>query len=91
MVGTASQPAQSASVGSGFAATGTPPPVATAPEGGADLRDLNHAYIRWVLQTRKHAKTFEEFVAASGISVPPAPAGKKYLIDKAGFIALVNQ
>jgi len=67
------------------------PPVATAPNGGADLKDLNHAYIRWVVQTHQRAKTFEEFVAGSGISVPAAPVGKKYVIDKAGFIALVNQ
>jgi len=67
------------------------PPVATSPDGGADLKDLNHAYIRWVVQTHRRAKTFEEFVAGSGISVPAAPAGKKYVMDQAGFIAVVNQ
>ncbi len=67
------------------------PPLATAPGGGADLKDLNHAYIHWVVQTHRRAKTFEEFVAGSGISVPPPPAGKKYVIDQAGFIAVVNQ
>jgi hypothetical protein len=67
------------------------PPVAIAPDGGADLKDLNHVYIRWVAQTHRRAKTFEEFVAASRISVPAAPTGKKYVMDQAGFIALVNQ
>jgi len=65
--------------------------VATAPEGGADLRDLNHAYIRWIVQTHQRAKTFEDFVAISGVKVPPPPAGKKYIIDHAGFIAIQNQ
>jgi hypothetical protein len=69
----------------------SPAPVAAVPGGGADLRELNHVYIRWVLQSHRHAKTFEEFVAASGVNVPPAPNGKKYIIDKAGFIALADR
>jgi len=65
--------------------------VAAAPDGGADLRDLNHAYIGWVVRSHQRAKTFEEYVAASGVQVPPAPAGKKYVIDHAGFIAIQPQ
>ena len=68
-----------------------PATVAAAPDGGADLRDLNHAYIRWIVQSHQRARTFEEFVAASGTKVPPAPPGKKYVIDHAGFIAIQNQ
>jgi hypothetical protein len=76
--------------------TGTAPvnasvTVAASPDGGADLRDLNHAYIGWIVQTHQRAKTFEEFVALSGTKVPPAPAGKKYVIDHAGFIAIQPQ
>jgi hypothetical protein len=65
--------------------------VAAAPDGGADLRDLNHAYIGWIVRTHQRAKTFEEFVAASGTKVPPPPAGKKYVIDHAGFIAIKDE
>jgi hypothetical protein len=65
--------------------------IMAAPEGGADLKDLNHAYIRWIMQSHQRPKTYAEFVAASGITVPPAPTGKKYSIDKAGFIAVVDQ
>jgi hypothetical protein len=69
------------------------PPVAVAAnaEGSADLKALNHAYIVWIVQNHIRPKTFEEFVASSKISVPPPPAGKKYVIDKSGFINLVNQ
>jgi hypothetical protein len=65
--------------------------VPVAPEGGADLRQLNQVYFRWIVQTHQRAKTFEDFVARSGINVPPPPQGKKYLIDHAGFIAMQNQ
>jgi hypothetical protein len=68
-----------------------PVTIAAAPDGGADLRDLNHAYIGWIVQTHQRVKTFEEFVALSGTKVPPPPAGKKYVIDHAGFIAIQNQ
>jgi hypothetical protein len=60
--------------------------TAAVPLAPDDLRQLNHAYIDWVMQNNRHAKTFEEYVAASGISAPTPPAGKKYIIDKKGFI-----
>jgi hypothetical protein len=64
--------------------------IAASPNGGADLSALNHAYIGWVIQNGRHPKSFDEYVAASGISVPPPPAGKKYIIDKNGFINYAN-
>jgi hypothetical protein len=64
--------------------------VAARPDGGADLKQLNHAYIGWILQNRRRPKSFEEFVTLSGIQVPPPPAGKKYVIDGHGFINYVN-
>lgn len=71
----------------------TPPPVVVAPnpDGGVDLKALNHAYIGWVVQNRRAPKSFEDFVSMSGIKVPPPPPGKKYVIDNNGFINLVNQ
>jgi hypothetical protein len=64
--------------------------IAASPNGGADLIALNHAYVGWIMQNGRHPKSFEEYVAASGISVPPPPAGKKYVIDKNGFINYAN-
>jgi hypothetical protein len=68
----------------------SPTVIAASPSGGADLRELNHAYIGWVIQNGRHPKSFDEFVATSGMSVPPPPTGKKYIIDKNGFINLAN-
>lgn len=65
--------------------------VPAAPDGGADLRALNHTYIGWIVANRRRPKDFDDFVKSSGIQIPPAPAGKKYIIDKSGFIALANQ
>jgi hypothetical protein len=81
----------------GSAVNSQPLPVALATNAAGvtnaapDLKQLNHAYIAWIVQNRRHLKTFEEFVSASGMQVPPPPAGKKYIIDHSGFIALVNQ
>jgi hypothetical protein len=68
-----------------------PVTVAASADGGADLKQLNHAYIGWIVQNHQRPKTFEEFVTISKMNVPPAPVGKKYVIDKSGFINLVNQ
>jgi len=69
----------------------TPAAIAPDADGGVDLKRLNHAYIGWIVQSRHRPKTYEEFVATSGIQVPAAPAGKKFVIDDNGFIALVNR
>lgn len=68
-----------------------PPTIAASPDGGADLRQLNHAYIGWIVQNHRRPKSFEEYVSLSGVQVPSAPAGKKYIIDKNGYIALAGQ
>jgi hypothetical protein len=68
--------------------TSAPVVIAAGPEGGADLMQLNHTYVGWVLQNRRRPNSFDEFVAQSGVRVPPPPAGKKYVIDKYGFINL---
>jgi hypothetical protein len=71
----------------------TPPPVEIAanPDGGVDLKALNHAYIGWIVQTRRAPSSFENYVAMSGVKVPPPPPGKKYVIDKNGFINLATK
>lgn len=70
----------------------TPPSVEIAanPNGGVDLKALNHAYISWIVQTRRAPSSFENYVAMSGAKVPPPPLGKKYVIDHNGFINLAN-
>jgi hypothetical protein len=70
--------------------TAAPVEVAASPDGGADLKQLNHAYIGWIVQNRRRPKSFDEYVALSGVQIPPPPAGKKYVIDKNGFINLAN-
>ena len=67
------------------------PTIAVAAQGGADLKQLNHVYIGWIVQNRQRPKTFEEFITLSGVQVPPAPDGKKYVIDGNGFINLVSR
>ncbi len=70
-----------------YAPVTLPPPTSAAP----DLSQINRAYIGWIMQTHRHARTVEEFVTAAGVQLPPAPAGKKFVIDKHGYIALANQ
>ena len=65
--------------------------VPVSPDGTPDLRSINQAYIRWIVQNRQRPKDFDDFVALSGAHLPPPPAGKKYVIDKNGFINFANQ
>jgi hypothetical protein len=60
------------------------------PAGGADLKALNRAYIGWIVKNRQRPKSFDEYIALSGVQVPPPPTGKKYVIDKNGFINFAN-
>jgi len=65
------------------------PPTTSAEPAPTDLKELNHALLRWVVQNHYRPKSFEDFVARSNIQVPPPPAGKKYVIQR-GFIVLVD-
>ena len=56
-----------------------------------DLGAINRAYLGWIMRTHRHAKTFEEYVAAAGIQVSAPPAGQKYIIGSNGYIALVSK
>ena len=56
-----------------------------------DLRQLNRQFIIYEMQNQRHFKTVEEFEAASNIQFPQPPPGKKYSINKRGYIDLVNQ
>ena len=65
--------------------------IPASPDGTPDLKAINQAYIRWIVQNRQRPKNFDDFVALSGAHLPPPPAGKKYVIDKNGFINFANQ
>jgi len=65
-------------------------PAGNASTASPDLQALNQQMIRWVVANHQRPKSFEDFVARANIQVPPPPAGKKYVIDKRGFIALVD-
>jgi hypothetical protein len=65
--------------------------IPASPDGTPDLKAINHAYIGWIVQNRRRPKDLDEFVTLSGVHFPPPPAGKKYVIDKNGFINFANQ
>ena len=65
-------------------------PVVT-PSGEPDMGELNRCLLRWVLGHRKKPDTFEEFAASANVPIPPAPAGKKYVIDKSMHIVLAKK
>ena len=56
-----------------------------------DIHNMERALVGWVIRNHQRPKSFEAFVAASGIQVPPPPAGKKYVIAKSMHIVLVDQ
>jgi len=89
-----SQPADSAASQAAVstAAPVSKPAAAPAPVAGEpDLTDLNRAVRKWMIQNRAVPKNFDDFVAKSGASIPPAPAGKKYILNQNMHVQLVNQ
>jgi len=83
-------PDQSAPAGAAVRSPGAPVPMPytpatiTAPQNSdmsATLNQLSLELRKYVVSTRSVPKTFEEFVAKSHAQVPPAPAGKKYIIQ----------
>jgi hypothetical protein len=68
-------------------------PVASAvqPNGQVDLAELNRTLIRWIVRNRRAPGNFQEFASSAGITVPPPPPGKKYIIAPNMHIQLVNQ
>jgi hypothetical protein len=68
----------------------SPAPAAITNSAGPDLVPLNQALLDWRLQNHRVPANFEEFAASPGITIPPPPAGKKYVINSRGLISLVN-
>ena len=75
--------------------TATPPaksqPVIAAPNGEPDLPALNRALMRWLMSNKRPPANFADFAATAGVTIPPPPAGKKYVIAKNMHIELVKQ
>ena len=66
-------------------------PVTANDHSPQDIHSMERALVGWVIRNHQRPKSFEAFVAASGIQVPPPPAGKKYVIAKSMHIVLVDQ
>ena len=65
--------------------------AATAPPTGPDLAEINRTLIRWIVRNRRPPGSFAEFASSAGAPIPPAPAGKKYIIGGNMHVQLVNQ
>ena len=51
------------------------------PDINATLGQLALELRKYVVRTRSVPKTFEEFIAKSGVQAPPPPPGKRYAIE----------
>jgi hypothetical protein len=65
--------------------------VAPAPPAGPDLAEINRTLIRWIVRNRRPPGSFAEFASSAGAPIPPAPAGKKYILGGNMHVQLVNQ
>lgn len=72
------------------AAPSQPAPPVAANDTQRMLQGLNRALMRWMIQNRRHPRTFEEFAASANTQIPDPPPGKKYALNSRGFIVLVN-
>ena len=55
-----------------------------------DLTALNRSLKGWLMANRRVPKNFQDFAATAGITIPPPPAGKKYVLTKDMHVALVD-
>ena len=58
--------------------------------GPTQIQSLNRAMMGWAMKNHRRPQTFQEFASTAGFQIPDPPAGKKYALDKNGFIILVN-
>jgi predicted small lipoprotein YifL len=56
-----------------------------------DLKQMTKDVHIWMANRRRIPKDFEEFAASVSIKFPPPPPGKKYALDKAMRVILVNR
>ncbi len=66
------------------------PAVTVVPNSEPDLGELNRGLLRWLMRNHRRPANFEDFAATAGVAIPPAPAGKKYVISKDMHIQLVK-
>lgn len=78
--------------GGGMATQGAAPELTPAEaEVATELATLTRELKRHVVSTKKRPNSFEEFVAEAKVTVPPAPAGKKFALSKELRVVLVDQ
>lgn len=66
------------------------PMAANTNDAMPDLRPLNQALLRWIVQNRRRPSSFEDFAASANTQIPPPPPGKKYILNSRGLISLAN-
>ncbi|MGH7967114.1 MAG: hypothetical protein ACREIC_00145 [Limisphaerales bacterium] len=72
---------------------GTAPEPIIVPDGGspeANVNQLSSALRKYIAGSHRIPQDFDDFLAKSGVQPPPAPAGKKYVIQ-GQVVALADQ
>ena len=59
--------------------------------GEPDLTEINRAMVRWLVRNKRRPANFADFAATADTTIPPAPAGKKYVLAPNMHVQLVNQ
>jgi len=54
------------------------------------LVQLNRAILRYRMQSNHNPGSVEEASAVTGIQLPPPPSGKKYILNRKGFVVLTD-
>lgn len=77
-------------VNAGLATQGGSPEAAKS-YSEPDLAHLTRELRRWIVKTKQQPASFEDFAAKAQLTVPPAPAGKKFAISKEMRVVLVDR
>lgn len=90
MIAGCSKPAEPTTAPQGMATQGSSAEAAST-YADPNLTELTRQLRRWIVATKKRPTSFEDFAASAKITVPPAPAGKKYELSKEMRVTLVDR
>jgi nitrous oxide reductase accessory protein NosL len=66
-------------------------PTVFDPNAGVDLAEMTRDVRRWILKNQRPPKDFADYAATATTPVPPAPAGKKFILTKQMSVDLVKK
>jgi hypothetical protein len=63
----------------------------TQTDGQPDMGELNRVARLWMVRNQRRPTSWDDFVAHAGVTIPPPPPGKKYVLSKSMQVSLEDR